>query len=31
LVVPHDNPDKLQTTPRNRKADRRLKIWRGWI
>jgi hypothetical protein len=30
-VVPHDNPDKLQTTPRNRKADRRLKFGRGWI
>jgi hypothetical protein len=29
LVVPHDNPDKLQTAPRNRKADRRLKIWEG--
>jgi hypothetical protein len=29
LVVPHDNPDKLQTTPRNRKADRRLKFGRG--
>ena len=29
--VPHDNPDKLQTTPRNRKADRRLKFGRGWI
>jgi hypothetical protein len=29
LEVPHDNPDKLQTTPRNRKADRRLKFGRG--
>jgi hypothetical protein len=31
LVVPPDNPDKLQTTSRNRRADRRLKFGRGWI